>query len=82
MKQLFNHFTRFLSLVAAFFVVSCNFASNDATNNVLAAKVKRGDYLVNAVANCMHCHADRDFTKFGGPPVLERKGKVDSEKAY
>jgi len=42
--------------------------------------VKRGDYLVNAVANCMHCHADRDFTKHGGPPVPGTEGKGGQKK--
>jgi mono/diheme cytochrome c family protein len=42
--------------------------------------VKRGDYLVNAVANCMHCHADRDFTKYGGPPVPGTEGKGGQKK--
>jgi mono/diheme cytochrome c family protein len=58
------------------YIVACKSASTDA----LAAKVKRGDYLVNAVANCMHCHADRDFTKFGGPPVPGTEGKGGQKK--
>jgi mono/diheme cytochrome c family protein len=58
------------------YVVACKSASTDA----LPAKVKRGDYLVNAVANCMHCHADRDFTKYGGPPVPGTEGKGGQKK--
>jgi mono/diheme cytochrome c family protein len=58
------------------YVVACKSASTDA----LPAKVKRGDYLVNAVANCMHCHADRDFTKFGCPPVPGTEGKGGQKK--
>ena len=65
-----------LSLATVLYVVACKSASNDAR----AAKVKRGDYLVNAVANCMHCHADRDFTKYGGPPVPGTEGKGGQKK--
>jgi hypothetical protein len=58
------------------FFVSCNDSSNKTSNESLAAKVKRGDYLVNSVCNCMHCHGDRDFPRFSGPviPCTERKG--------
>ena len=65
-----------LSLATVLYVVACKSASNDAR----AAKVKRGDYLVNAVANCMHCHADRDFTKYGGPPVPGTEGQGGQKK--
>jgi mono/diheme cytochrome c family protein len=43
------------------------------------AMVKRGDYLVNSVCHCMHCHGDRDFTKFGAPPVPGTAGKGGNE---
>ena len=65
-----------LSLATVLYVVACKSASTDA----LPAKVKRGDYLVNAVANCMHCHADRDFTKYGGPPVPGTEGQGGQKK--
>jgi cytochrome c553 len=32
-------------------------------------RIKRGDYLANAVAACMDCHSTRDWSKFGGPLV-------------
>ncbi len=44
-----------------------------------AARISRGDYLVNTVANCMHCHADRDFTKFAGPVIKGTEGKGGAE---
>ena len=65
-----------LSLATVLYVVACKSASTDAR----AAKVKCGDYLVNAVANCMHCHADRDFTKYGGPPVPGTEGQGGQKK--
>jgi mono/diheme cytochrome c family protein len=69
-----------LSLLPAFYFSSCNNASNSTLNDAVAAKIERGDYLVNAVANCMHCHADRDFTKFGGPPIPGTEGKGGQRK--
>lgn len=67
-------------LSVAFFCTSCNNSSNTTTPDTLTAKIERGDYLVNAVANCMHCHADRDFTKFGGPTVPGTEGKGGQRK--
>lgn len=32
-------------------------------------RLKRGEYLANAVCVCMDCHSQRDWTKFSGPPV-------------
>ncbi len=31
-------------------------------------RIDRGRYLANAVMLCMDCHAERDFSKFSGPP--------------
>lgn len=33
-----------------------------------AERIERGKYLANHVMLCMDCHAERDFTKFAGPP--------------
>ncbi len=61
-------------------VASCNYPGNnkEGGNTVadsLSAKLGRGAYLVNTVCNCMHCHADRDFTKFAGPVIPGTEGK-------
>jgi mono/diheme cytochrome c family protein len=80
MKQLSGYNAILLLLSASIFMASCNNSSNSPANEPLAAKIQRGDYLVNAVANCMHCHADRDFTKFGGPPVPGTEGKGGQRK--
>ncbi len=32
-------------------------------------RIKRGEYLANAVCVCMDCHSQRDWTKFSGPLV-------------
>ncbi len=72
-------------LLAGFYFASCTNSSNDTANDSLAAKIERGDYLVNAVANCMHCHADRDFKKFSGPidKLMTHKGleRISDEEA-
>lgn len=80
MRHLHQHTLFFFALATVLFLAACNQASEEADQKALAAKVKRGDYLVNAVANCMHCHADRDFTKFGGPVVPGTEGKGGQKK--
>lgn len=32
-------------------------------------RIERGKYLAHAVNLCMDCHAQRDWTKFSGPPI-------------
>ena len=80
MRHRHRHSLFFFALVTVLFLAACNSASNDAEKKALAAKVERGDYLVNALANCMHCHAERDFTKFGGPVVSGTEGKGGQKK--
>lgn len=36
--------------------------------------IKRGAYLANHVAVCMDCHAERDWTRYSGPPVAGTQG--------
>ncbi len=80
MRHLFGYVIIPLLFFVVFFSNSCNNSSDYTTNDTLTAKIERGDYLVNAVANCMHCHADRDFTKFGGPTVPGTEGKGGQRK--
>lgn len=80
MNQFYSYITISILLLVVFFVDSCKNSSSNSANDILTAKIARGDYLVNAVANCMHCHADRDFTKFGGPPVPGTEGKGGQRK--
>lgn len=80
MNQFYSYITISILLLVVLFVDSCNNSSSNSANDILTAKIVRGDYLVNAVANCMHCHADRDFTKFGGPPVPGTEGKGGQRK--
>jgi mono/diheme cytochrome c family protein len=72
----FNIYANFiLFLLAALLFCSCDNSSHKSSNKSLAAKINRGDYLVNTVCNCMHCHGDRDFTKFSGPVIPGTEGK-------
>ncbi|MBA3948437.1 MAG: cytochrome c [Acidobacteria bacterium] len=38
------------------------------------ARLARGEYLVENVAHCFHCHSEHDFTKIEGPIVEGMKG--------
>ena len=77
--SIYANFTLLLSV--ALFFVSCDNSSKKYSTESLAAKIKRGNYLVNSVCNCMHCHADRDFTRFSGPVIPGTEGKGGQFKA-
>jgi len=36
--------------------------------------IKRGEYLVNSVTACFHCHSEVDFSQFSGKIVAKTKG--------
>ncbi|MFI5187720.1 MAG: c-type cytochrome [Chitinophagales bacterium] len=70
-------------ILALLLTSSCNnnkqkTAAEKAQDSV-TAMIKRGDYLVNSICNCMHCHATRDFTKFSGPVIHGTEGKGGEE---
>lgn len=52
------------------------------------ARLQRGEYLVNGVLRCFHCHAEADSTKPGHPPFADKLGsgrliyKTDSTHLY
>lgn len=68
----------FLLATAAAWFSSCNNDSAEkaqkAKADSLAAAVENGRYLANHVAACIHCHSQRDFTKFSGPVVPGTEG--------
>jgi mono/diheme cytochrome c family protein len=80
MRKLSGYIATLFLVFALFLVDSCDNNPERTVGDSLTAKIERGDYLVNAVANCMHCHADRDFSKFGGPPVPGTEGKGGQKK--
>ena len=42
---------------------------------VTPARIARGEYLANNVVACMHCHSERDWTKYAGPTIQGTYGK-------
>lgn len=54
---------------------SCGHFGKTESKDSVDVRVERGAYLVNTLCNCMHCHANRDFTKYGGPVVAGTEGK-------
>jgi mono/diheme cytochrome c family protein len=81
MRRIHIYSTFILLILTALLFYSCNNSSNKTSNESLTAKINRGDYLVNTVCNCMHCHAERDFTKFSGPVIQGTEGKGGQLKA-
>ena len=75
----YAHFIFFV--LASLLIDSCKNTSYKKSNEYLEAQINRGNYLVNTVCNCMHCHAERDFTKFSGPVIPGTEGKGGQLKA-
>ena len=46
----------------------------DLVVEITPEKVERGRYLANHVSVCMDCHAERDWSRFAGPPHEETIG--------
>ncbi|MDP4262912.1 MAG: cytochrome c [Bacteroidota bacterium] len=79
MKQGSLPVTVIIMIAGLLYTCSCN--SNDKTSKEATqkkgsanARLERGRYLVETVGSCMHCHSQRDFTKFSGPVKEETKG--------
>jgi mono/diheme cytochrome c family protein len=67
----------FFAAILVIGVNSCNNASDiqtTATQDSLRQMVARGQYLATHVAVCIHCHSQRDFTKYSGPVVPGTEG--------
>ena len=84
MRKIFGLSGAALFFITLFTVNSCNNASDkkaaiDKAQDSINARISRGAYLVNAICNCMHCHADRDFTRFAGPVIKGTEGKGGEE---
>jgi mono/diheme cytochrome c family protein len=48
-------------------------AVSDRKFQVTPERIARGEYLVNSVAGCFHCHSEHDLTKFPDFPMNEAK---------
>ncbi|MGH2647723.1 MAG: c-type cytochrome [Ginsengibacter sp.] len=84
MKKIYTVACMAISLLILLISNSCNNPSdktavNDKAKDSINVRISRGSYLVNTVCICMHCHADRDFTKFSGPIVPGTEGKGGEE---
>jgi mono/diheme cytochrome c family protein len=67
--------------ITAIFFTSCNNEPEEEepetrlqNKDSLDKAIKRGEYLAQNVAACIHCHSQRDFTKYGGPVVPGTEG--------
>lgn len=49
-------------------------ALTDRRFEATAARLQRGDYLVNSVMGCIGCHSAQDLGKPGAPPVANQRG--------
>ncbi len=78
MKKMFALAVLCTGVCAAAWFSSCNNSSGDLSAkkkaDSLAQAVERGRYLANHVAACIHCHSERDFSKFSGPVVPGTEG--------
>lgn len=65
-------------IIAAANFVSCNNNSDKQTKDGTADSIQKvidhGEYLTTNVAMCVHCHSQRDFTKYAGPVVPGTEG--------
>lgn len=62
---------------AAFYFSSCKGKQSTTTSNnedSLQQIMARGKYLAVHVAACIHCHSQRDFTKYSGPVMQGTEG--------
>jgi mono/diheme cytochrome c family protein len=78
MRKFFVFSALLFTCIAAVYFSSCNndkkepepIANKDSIEKVIA----RGEYLAHNVAACIHCHSQRDLTKFSGPVVAGTEG--------
>jgi len=49
--------------------------ASDLSIDLTPARVERGRYLVEHVANCLDCHSERDWDYYGGPVMAGTEGQ-------
>lgn len=78
MKKFIALAALFLLIIAATYFTACNNNSEPQATNVksdsLQKVIENGKYLATNVAACIHCHSQRDFTKYSGPVVQGTEG--------
>lgn len=67
--------------VSSILITSCNNEPEEEepetriqNKDSLDKAIKRGEYLAQNVAQCIHCHSQRDLTKYSGPVVPGTEG--------
>ncbi len=78
MKKALAFSTFILLLLGAIYLSSCNNSTSETTVNnqedSLKKVIARGEYLAVHVSACIHCHSNRDFTKYAGPTIPGTEG--------
>lgn len=81
MKKLFVLAMLFSFTLASTLISSCNNEPPEEepetriqNRDSLDKSIKRGEYLAQNVAGCIHCHSQRDLTKYSGPVVPGTEG--------
>ena len=79
MKNFFAVAAIITCIIAATYFSSCSNNKSEpkasTTEDSMQKVVARGEYLAVHVAACIHCHSQRDFTKYSGPPMPGTEGK-------
>jgi len=78
MKKLIALATTVLFITSAIYFTACNNNNSEQQANTKEDSIKsviaKGDYLANHVVACIHCHSQRDFSKFAGPVIPGTEG--------
>lgn len=83
MKKLFKIIGILLAIVIVFVAGAATYVTlalpdvgppEDIKIEITPERVERGAYLANHVMLCMDCHGKRDWSVFGGPPVVATMG--------
>ena len=78
MKKLIAFAAIVFFIFSAAYFTSCNNSSDkpaeDTAADSIQQVIKHGEYLATNVAMCMHCHSQRDFTKYAGPTTAGTEG--------
>lgn len=78
MKKLITIAAIVFFIVTAAYITSCN-NNSDSKEKISQADslqkvIEHGEYLATNVAACIHCHSQRDFTKYSGPVISGTEG--------
>lgn len=84
MKKIVKYLGIFLSILLLFIVGAIVYVNSSLPDieleenfnaEMTSKNIERGEYLVNSVTACFHCHSTVDFNKFSGEVVAGTEGK-------